>query len=197
MANKFSVDLEVDGLTETLDRLRTFDRKAYDGMTAELEAAAGDIADEARANTPSGNALRNWGTWNSATVARKSKGITTISKRSKMRPIGYDGAAARAGIQPKVAGKFRKGRRLSTIVQVRQMNPGGAIWALAGSDNTDWGATGGSGLFRQHLNNKFGAGPWPRALTPAWRNHKDAAADRIDELIGKYADEASSTPMAA
>lgn len=189
----FFVDVEVDGITDVLDRLRTFDRKTYDAMVGELEDAGGDIARDAKNDTPSGNALRNWGTWNSNTVARRSRGgIVTISQRKKMRPIGYDGSAAQAGITPKVAGKFRKGRRLSAVVQVVQKNPGGAIWALAGSDSTDWGATGGSGLFRQNLNKKYGVGPWPRALGPAWTKNKDAAIDRIEDVVDKYAREASS-----
>lgn len=193
MAGKhFYVDLEAEGITETLDRLRTFDRVTYDAMVSELQDAGGDIAADARQATPDGNALRNWGTWNSRTVARKTRNTVRISERKKMRPIGYDGSAAKAGIQPVVGGKFRKGRRLSTTVQVVQKNPGGAIWALAGSDSTDWGATGGSGLFRQNLNRKYGVSAWPRALTPAWRKHKDAAIDRIEKLVDKYAQDASS-----
>lgn len=190
--NHFYVDLEAEGITETLDRLRTFDRKTYDAMVDELEAAGGDIAADAKQATPSANALRNWGTWNSRTVARKTRNMVRITQRSKMRPIGYDGSAAQAGIEPKVGGKFRRGRRLSTTVTVVQKNPGGAIWALAGSDSTDWGATGGSGLFRQNLNKKYGVGPWPRALGPAWTKHKDAAIDRIEQVVDKYAQDASS-----
>jgi hypothetical protein len=189
--NHFYTDVEVTGLVEQLDRLRTFDRDTYDAMKSELASAGDDIARDAKRDTPEGTALRNWGPWNSATVARKTRNSVRITQRKKLRPIPYDGGAARSGIESRVDNKFRKGRMLSAVVRVVQKNPAGAIWSLAGSDSTDWGATGGSGLFRQNLNKKYGVGPWPRALTPAWQKHKDEAIDRIERTIDKYAQDAS------
>ena len=199
MANYWSVDTEIDGLVDVLYRLRTMDKKIYDAMVDEIKEAGSDTESDARAAIPSGNALRNWGGWTSATVARRGRGgIVTVSKRSELRPIPFDPGAAKAGIKTNVGRKFRKGRLLSTSVTVQQMNAGGAIWELAGSDmSTDWGAIGGSAKFRQNLNKKYGAGAknssfWPRSLSPAWGKNKDAAIARIDELVGKYASEASS-----
>ena len=193
MANYWAVDMEIEGLTETLWRLRELDKNIYNTMVDELKAAGDDIESDARQIVPAGNALRNWGGWMSATSARSRNGVVTVSKRSTLRPQPFESGAARAGIKTNVGRKFRKGRLLSTAVTVQQMNVGGAIWELAGSDmSTNWGAVGGAALFRQNLNKKAGAGIWPRSLTPAWRENKDAAIDRIDEIVGRYAAEASS-----
>jgi hypothetical protein len=196
MANYWAVDTEIDGLTDVLYRLRTMDKKIYDAMVDELKTAGSDIESDARAiiskKTPGGRALSNWGGWNSATSARSSRGVTRVTKRSELRPIPYDSGAAQSGIKTNVGRKFRKGRLLSTAVTVQQMNAGGAIWELAGSTTTEWGATGGSAKFRENLNKKAGDSIWPRSLTPAWRENKDAAINRIDDIVGKYAAEASS-----
>lgn len=193
MANYWAVETEIDGLVDVLSRLRKMDRSIYDTMVGELTDAGSDIESDARAAIPSANALSNWGGWNSATSARTRRGVTTISKRSEMRPIPFESGAAKAGIRTKVGGKYRKGTRLSAVVTVQQMNAAGAIWELAGSQTSiDWGARGGSAKFRQNLNKKYGDSIWPRALTPAWQKNKDAAINRIDDIVGKYAAEASS-----
>jgi hypothetical protein len=194
MARYWAVDTEIDGLVDVLYRLRAMDKKIYDAMVGELKEAGSDIESDARAAIPSGNALRNWGGWTSATMARRGRGgIVTVSKRSELRPIPFDSGAAKSGIQTNVGRSFRKGRLRSAVVRVQQQNAGGAIWELAGSDmSTDWGATGGSAKFRQNLNKKYGGSIWPRSLTPAWGKNKDAAIDRIDTIVGKYAAEASS-----
>lgn len=193
MARYWAVDTEIDGLTDVLYRLRTMDKKIYNAMVDELKSAGDDVESDARDTIPSGNALRNWGGWMSATSARARNGVVTVSKRSALRPIPFDSGAAKAGIQTNVGRSFRKGRLRSAVVRVQQQNAGGAIWELAGSEMaTQWGATGGSAKFRQNLNAKYGGSIWPRSLTPAWRKHKDAAIDRIDDIVGKYAAEASS-----
>lgn len=194
MANYWAVDTEIDGLTDVLYRLRTMDKKIYDAMVDEIKEAGQDTESDARAAIPTGNALRNWGGWTSATIARKERGgIVRVSQRSELRPIPFDSGAAKAGIKTNVGRKFRKGRLLSTAVTVQQMNAGGAIWELAGSDlSTEWGATGGSARFRQNLNRKYTDSIWPRSLKPAWGRNKDAAVARIDDIVAKYASEASS-----
>ena len=193
MANYWSVDTEIDGLVDVLYRLRAMDKKIYNAMVAEIKEAGSDTESDARAAIPSGNALRNWGGWTSATRAFKDGNIVRVTRRSELRPIPFDSGAAKAGIRTNVGRKFRGGRLRSTAVTVQQMNAGGAIWELAGSDlSTDWGATGGSAKFRQNLNKKYTDSIWPRSLTPAWQKNKDAAVARIDELVGKYASEASS-----
>jgi hypothetical protein len=194
MANYWAVDTEIDGLTDVLYRLRTMDKKIYDAMVDEIKEAGKDTESEARAAIPSGNALRNWGGWTSATIARKERGgIVRVSQRSELRPIPFDSGAAKAGIKTNVGRKFRKGRLLSTAVTVQQMNAGGAIWELACSDmSTEWGATGGSARFRQNLNRKYTDSIWPRSLKPAWGNNIEQARARIDDIVAKYASEASS-----
>ncbi len=194
MARYWAVDTEVDGLTDVLYRLRNMDKKIYDAMVDELKDAGSDTESDARAAIPSGNALRNWGGWMSATSARRGRGgIVTISPRSKLRPIPFDSGAAKAGIKTDVKRSFRKDRLLSAVVRVQQMNAGGAIWELAGSEmNTEWGATGGSAKFRQNLNARYGDSIWPRSLKPAWGRNVEKARARIDDVVGKYASEASS-----
>lgn len=189
MGNFWAVDVEVNGIVDVLSRLRKFDRQAYDAMTRELEDAGSGIVTDAQAAIPEGNALSNWGGWNAAKQSRRG-GI--ITKTSDMRPIPFDGSAARAGVRSKAGKKFRRGTLLSTAVTVQQMNAGGAIWELAGSKNTNWGATGGAATFRPNLNSKYGNSIWPRSLTPAWHKNVDEARDRIDAVVAKYASDASS-----
>ena len=189
MGNYWAVDVEINGLVDVLSRLREFDRKAYDAMTSELEDAGSGIVSDARNIIPAGNALSHWGGWNAHRQTRRG-GI--IMQGSGMRPIPFSGTAARAGVKAKAGKKFRKGRLLATAVTVQQMNAGGAIWELAGSTKTVWGATGGAATFRQNLNEKHGDKIWPRSLTPAWHDNVDQARDRIDSVITKYAKEASS-----
>lgn len=191
MANYWSVDVDVTGVTELLDRLRKFDKQTYRAMTDELEQAGSKIVSDTRDAMPDGNALSNWGGWMSAESRRVRRGIVTVTKRSELRPIPYDGGAARAGVRPKVTGKYRKGTRLSTVVNVQSMNAGGAIWELVGSTNVNWGTTQGK-TFRDNLANKYRTSVWPRGLGPAWRDNKDAAIERIDEIVSKYVSEASS-----
>lgn len=194
MSHPVDTQVQVTGLVETLTRLREFDRKAYDGMTRELQDAGLGIVSASQGAIPSGNALSNWGGWNTPKQTRRG-GI--ITQHSELRPIPFDGGAARGGVRAKAGKKFRKGNLLSTVVTVQQMNAGGAIWELAGSKDTNWGATGGSALFRQNLNKKFGAGAknsrfWPRSLAPAFDKNIDKARELIDLVVAKYASEASS-----
>lgn len=189
----WAVDVEIEGLVEQLDRIKKFDRKTYDALVSELEDAGQDIEKESRNRIPSGSALRNWGNWTQATRAtRRKSGVVVIRARSELRPVPFEGGAARAGIQSQVGRRYRKGRMLSAAVRVVQKDAAGAIWELAGSDNTNWGATGGGATFRDNLNSKYPAGgKWPRSLGPAWTANVDKARKRIDETIAKYAAEAS------
>lgn len=191
MANYWAVDVEVKGVTELLDRLRKFDKQTYRAMTDELEQAGSKIVSDTRDAMPSGNALSNWGGWMSADSRRVRRGIVTVTRRSELRPIPFESGAARAGVRPKVTGKYRKGTRLSTVVNVQSMNAGGAIWELVGSTNVNWGTTRGK-TFRDNLARKYRTDVWPRGLGPAWRENKDAAIERIDEIVSKYVSEASS-----
>jgi hypothetical protein len=191
MANYWAVDLRVTGVTEKLDQLRKFDEKTYRVVIDELEQAASKIVNDTRKAMPDDNALSNWGGWMSADSRRVRNGIVTIHQRSKLRPIPFEAGKARADVRPKVTGKYRKGTRLSTVVNVQSMNAGGAIWELVGSTNVNWGTTQGK-TFRDNLAGKYRTSVWPRGLGPAWRDNKDAAIERIDEIVSKYVGEASS-----
>lgn len=191
MSRMWAVDVEVDGLVDLLSRTRAFDRKTYDALVGEIEDAGKGIAEDSRKVIPDGNALRNWGNWTQATIATKRRsGVVVIASRKKLRPVPFVGGKARAGITPEVGRRYRKGRMLSASARVVQKDPAGAIWELAGSDDTDWGATGGGATFRDNLNAKYqNGGLWPRSLGPAWTDNVDKARERIDEIVAKYAKE--------
>lgn len=187
-------DVKLEGLSQTLSRLREFDRDAYDGMVQEISDAMEPMASDARGLMPSGNALSNWGPWGSSTVTRQSRGgVWTQTARRRSRSLEFDSGKARAGVEARTARKYRKGKMLGATAMVAQKNPAGSIWALAGArDAGNPFAMGGSATFVSNLLAKYRSDTWPRAMGEAWTKNIEKVRDAVENVIEKYARKASS-----
>lgn len=176
-------DIYVDGATQFIDRLRTFDRAVYDELVAELEGSAENVRSAAAAMLPD-NGLSGWGPWGTRSTVKRKGAVRIMGASKRSRDLGYDRSKAAAKLETKVGRKFRRGDLKAFRVFVQQMDAAGAIYELAGSQmRMDWGATGGSGTFRDNLNKKRGSDMWPRTLTPALYEEGPAAYRQVQAII--------------
>lgn len=191
--SSFGVDVEVEGLSQVMARLKEFDRDAYDGMIDEINQANEKIAKTARDDMPSGNALSNWGGWGSSTISRRTRGgVWTQGQRKATRDIGFDGAKAKGKLESRVARKYRRGKMLGAAALVTQKDPAGAIWALAGfGSGRNPFAMGGAATFVDNLLAKYPGREEPRALGPAWTKHIDEVQEQVRDIVNRAAAKAS------
>lgn len=176
-------DIYVEGATEFIDRLRTFDRDVYDDLVKELKGAGENVRDRAASLVPD-QPLSGWGRWMSGTQVRKRGAVSLMSARGRARNLSFDAGRARGKYETEVGRKFQRGDLKAFRVFVQQMDWAGAIYELAGSRmDLGWGATGGSALFRQNLNRKNGDSVWPRTLTPAFYAEGPKAFAEVQGII--------------
>lgn len=178
-------DIYVDGATQFIDRLRTFDRQVYDELIRELEGSAKNVRDDAASRIPD-RPLGNWGRWVTGGSMRRRGTVSIIGTSGKSRNLSFDGGKAQSKMRTYVGRKFRRGDIQTFRVFVQQMDWAGAIYELAGSEmSVNWGAIGGSATFRQNLNRKHGDGIWPRTLTPAYYAEGPKAFREVQAIIEK------------
>ena len=172
-----SIDLEVEGVNELVNRLAKFDKDVYKILTKEVREGLGDVASRARTLTPGGRALRGWGPWNLTTGQTAQVG--SISLVTGSRDLGFQSSSVRRGIKPTAVRRSQRGRVTSFSGMVVTRTAAGAIYSLAGSrDQTD--------SFNKFLNRKRGT-TFPRALTDARNIEGPKAAKAITKAIRKAA----------
>lgn len=167
------VGMKIDGVENVLARLRAFDKDVYKILQREIREAMTNMTNEAKGNVPD-PALSNWGNWG---------GRTSSGFRNTTRDRPFDAGQVIRSIKP----QFRTQKRMMGVDvaagRVVIGDAAGAIFALAGSQNRS------GHLFNSNLNSKYGAGPWPRLIGPAWTNHVDKARDDIKAAVDKAARE--------
>jgi hypothetical protein len=164
-------------IADFVNRLEKFDKDVSKELKAGMRKGVGYVVKEAQRRVPP-TPLRNWA-------------VSWIEQdRANGRYLMYDQAAARRGIK---AAAFRARKRGSTVgfgYQAVQKDPAASIFELAGSRNPGGGpqsfkaaARGGSPTFNRNVLNKFGSGPYPRVLYPAYYAGISSARDEIDKAL--------------
>lgn len=112
--------VQVVGLSEALRHIRTYEKSMYKEVTSQMRTSAQPLAQQVGGEFPD-RVLTNW------------NGKLPAKRRKTGRPFpGYDAAAARGGVKPKVGiGRVRNNER--NILRVQQMTAGGAVFDSAGS----------------------------------------------------------------
>jgi hypothetical protein len=146
----------ITGEQRTIMLLQRFDKDAYAKISKGFKDAGEKVRDEARRQTPPGNALRNWGAW--AAVDRG-------------RDLGFTGTHVRSKIRVSLSQDKRKWGTNLYMVKIVTMDWGGAVFALAGtnevrkksSNPNPKGRTFAANLGKKY-NGQAGTGRGPRGL---------------------------------
>lgn len=161
-------DVRVEGAARKIEQIFRFDKDIWKEIQKGTKSATEGIVSEGRANYPSDNALRNWGTW-----------ITAKGGRD----LSFDAARAKSGVRSRFRSRRRSGFR-EIRGQVYNKDAAGAIYLLAGSRDKS------GEFFNTNINRKRGGsigargdGTWPRALGPAWTNNVEEARDEIGRVV--------------
>jgi len=169
------MQVEVEGVDYILQRMMKFDKDAWTILQREIRSAMSDIQSDAKAAVPD-PALGSWGPWK-----RGNTGGAGFRNTTGDRP--FSGSAVQGSIKAQARSRrSRQGGRLA-YGQVVINDAAGAIFSLAGSKNRS------GHRFNDNLNKKYGAGPWPRLLGPAWTKNIDTARDMISAAIDSAARE--------
>ena len=107
---------QVTGEQRTIKLLERFDQNAYKEIAKGFKKAGEKVRDEARLQTPSGNALSNWGRW-----------------MHDGRDLGFSGSNVRSKIRVNLAQDKRKWGKNLYMVKIVTMDWGGAVFTLAGT----------------------------------------------------------------
>jgi hypothetical protein len=168
MPTEFRV--QAQGIAPFINRLEKFDKDVSKTLKAEMRRGSNEVAKEARSliGALGGNALSNWGTWSSA-----GRG------RTDARDLSFSPAAAKRGIKVKSYRGRSRGVVTSFGYRVSQMNPGGAIYELAGSRNRS------GDVFNSNLNSKRGSNRYPRIMYRAYYAGMSRAETIIRAAIRK------------
>jgi len=110
---------QVTGEQRTIKLLQRFDKDAYDEIAKGFKKAGEKVRDEARIQTPSGNALSNWGRWVAV---------------DRGRDLGFTGTRVRSKIRVSLSQDARKWGKNLYMVKIVTMDWGGAVFALAGTN---------------------------------------------------------------
>jgi len=144
----------VEGEQRTIALIRAFDKTAYAEISKGFKKAGEKVRDEARAQTPAGNALSHWGRWIAV---------------DRGRDLGFNGARVRAKIKVSLSQDQRKWGKNLFMVKIVTMDWGGAIYTLSGSKQKRYkqekSYRGRS--FTDNLNAKYVGDPYPRGLLRA------------------------------
>jgi hypothetical protein len=162
--------VEVQGISPFINRLEKFDKDVSKTLKAEMRRGSNEVAKEARSliGALGGNPLSGWGTWSSA-----GRG------RTDARDLSFSPAAAKRGIKVQSYRGRSRGVVTSFGYRVKQMNPGGAIFELAGSQNKS------GELFNSNLNEKHQNIRYPRILYRAYYAGMSRAETIIRAAIRK------------
>ena len=163
--------VKVEGAAAKIDAIFRFDKAVWKEVQSGVKSAAESVAADARSRVPAVGILsssgRGWGTW-----------------FSKGRDLSFQQAAIRSSIKPRFKSRVRGGFR-EVQGQAVIMNPAGAIYTLAGSQNRS------GHQFNEVITRgkQGGNGPWPRALTPAYYAKGPQARKDIAAFIEKAINE--------
>ena len=158
--------VQVTGVATKIDAIFRFDKDLWKGIQRGVKDAAESVAADARRRVPSyglgsSSGQGGWGGW----IATKDG-----------RDLSYDQAAIRKGIKTRFKSRYKGGFR-EVRGQAVNTSPAGAIFMLAGSKNVS------KHRFNTAINRQQTAGPWPRALTPAYYAKGPQASVEIGRLI--------------
>lgn len=145
---------QVSGEQRTIKLLQRFDKDAYDEIAKGFKKAGEKVRDEARIQTPAGNALSNWGRWIAV---------------DRGRDLGFSGTRVRAKIRVSLAQDPRKWGQNLYMVKIVTMDWGGAIYTLSGSKQKRYSQEPSyrGRSFTDNLNKKYAGDPYPRGLLRA------------------------------
>ena len=162
--------IEAQGIAPFVNRLEKFDKDVSKTLKKEMRQGANQVAKEARSliGAIGGNPLSGWGPWTSRTRGKQTE-----------RDLSFNVPAVKKGIKVQAyRGRFR-GATVAFGYRVNQMNPGGAIYELAGSQNRS------GDLFNSTLNNKRGSNRYPRIMYRAYYAGMGRAEAMIRDAIRK------------
>ena len=145
---------QVTGEQRTIKLLERFDRDAYNEIAKGFKKAGEKVRDEARLQTPAGNALSNWGRWIAV---------------DRGRDLGFSGTRVRAKIRVSLSQDQRKWGQNLYMVKIVTMDWGGAVYTLSGSKQKRYGQEKSyrGRTFTDNLNKKYAGDPYPRGLLRA------------------------------
>jgi hypothetical protein len=158
--------IKVDGQERILQRMYAFDKDVWKILQKDIRQATDVIRKDAQSLTP-GVALSYWGVW-----------------QQGERDLGFSGPQVKNSMKTRVRSRRgRAGADRFIAGQVVMNDVAAAIFALAGSQNRS------GHRFNRNLNKKYGRGPFPRLLGPAWTENVDKARKQIDAAITRAARE--------
>lgn len=162
--------LEVQGIAPFINRLEKFDKDVSKTLKAEMRRGSNEVAKEARSliSALGGNPLSNWGGWSSVGTGR-----------TDARDLSFNASTAKRGVRVESYRGRSRGVVTSFGYRVKQMNPGGAIYELAGSQNKS------GDVFNSNLNSKRGSNRYPRIMYQAYYAGMSRAQTIIRAAIRK------------
>ena len=171
MAGGISTTIEVDGAAASIRVLGQIEPQLRKQAIKEIKSAGDAIVQEARSLVPTVKPLTNWYNW---------KG-------------GFIPAKVRRGIKVAYRGSAQRDRNTIDLLTVRQTDPAGAIFELAGFRNGSKGGDGspvpGAGrVFIEQLRKgeRDGATWQPKArrtLWPAIARHRDEVREAVQTAV--------------
>lgn len=141
------MNVDVENLAPFINRLEKFDKDVSKELKAGIKSGANVIVDSARRRIM-GNPISNWGRWIDAGVMPKS---------TDGRDLSFNPTKVRSGIKAVPTRRRKAGVVVAYGIDVMSTNPAGSIYELVGSR----GRT-------PRFTDRFGGGPYPRTLYPAY-----------------------------
>lgn len=149
MAENISVAVEYNGLAATFKALRHVDPELRKQTMREMKKAAVPMVATARSLFPTASPLRNWGNWRG----------------------GYDVSRVRSGVKVSFKGTRARDRDVIPLLTMRQVNPAGVIYDMAGRAGGKGRRSEGAERGRQMIG-KLNRSAFPsRAMWPAAEKH--------------------------
>lgn len=149
MAENISVAVEYNGLAATFKTLRHVDPELRKATMREMKKAAVPMVATARSLFPAAEPLRKWGNWRG----------------------GYDVSRVRSGVKVSFKGTRAKDRDVIPLLTMRQVNPAGVIYDMAGRAGGNGRRSEGAERGRQMIG-KLNLQAFPsRAMWPAAERH--------------------------
>jgi hypothetical protein len=182
-AEGLNVKVKVEGLAAKIDAVFRFDKELWRAMQKDIKTAVDVVATDARSRVPaqglysSRSGYSGWGKW----IATKGN-----------RVLSFEQSIVRGSIKSRARSRSRAGfREVKGVVEV--MNPAGAIFMLAGSQNRS-GHPFNTSINRQHGGSVGARGNqfWPRILTPARYAKGGEAAQKIAAIVERGVNDINS-----
>lgn len=127
-----NAQVNITGLKETLKVLKEADADYSKEIQKRIRTAAGRVLKDARDDAPSGNALRNWGSWGySYTYKRGSR-----KGQSNTRGFDFTGTDVRRNMKTTRASMRKRGAVISNYLGLISNDPAGIIWQTAGKGSS-------------------------------------------------------------